>query len=136
MDKTFSLGVDGLEKICENLPKNGIVLLRGDLSAGKTTLVKAVAKYMGIKDEITSPTFSILQGYEDRFFHYDIYQDKTAGFLQRGLFEELSKDGFHIIEWGDEEFGRTLEQFGFEYICIDISGIDKDKREYRIYKNA
>ncbi len=134
MDKNFTLGLDELNILCENLPKEGIFLLRGDLAMGKTTLVQKIAESLGLHEQITSPTFSVLQSYEDRFFHYDIYQQKTQGFLQRGLHEELGKEGFHIIEWGDEEFEGLLKQFGFSYTCIDISNSnEKDKRDYRIY---
>ncbi len=135
MNQKFTLSLDELDILCNELPNEGIILLRGDLAMGKTTLVKALAKKMNLNSQITSPTFSVLQSYENRFFHYDIYQHKTAGFMQKGLYEELSKSGLHIIEWGDEEFERVLKQFGFSYICIDISSSkDAQKREYKVYK--
>ncbi len=135
MNKNFILSLQELNILCENLPKEGIILLRGDLGLGKTTLVKSLASSLNIQDEITSPTFCVLNCFEERFFHYDIYQHKTAGFLQRGLYENLSKNGLHVIEWGNEEFEQMLQKFGFSYICVDIMNSNEaNKREYRVYE--
>lgn len=133
MNKIFILKQDELEKICEIIPENGIILLKGTLASGKTTLTKVIAKHLGIKEEITSPTFSTMKSYENRFFHYDIYQEKSEGFLKQGLHENLTKEGIHIIEWGDDDLEAILHKMGFEYICIDISIKDKNSRYYEVY---
>lgn len=132
--KSYTLSENALDTLANELPKEGIVLLRGDLSSGKTTLAKFLAKNLGIKNEITSPTFSLMQGYEDRFFHYDIYQEKTAGFLRQGLHENLSNKGLHVVEWGDEEFESMLKKLGYEYITVDIVPNDKNERIYKVAK--
>ncbi len=129
--KEFVLGLDELQTLCKTLPKQGIVLLQGDLASGKTTLVKALASYLKIKDDVTSPTFSILQTYENKLFHYDIYQEKTAGFLRQGLYEILEKKGLHVVEWGDEEFEKMLKNMGYDYMIIKIEKQNK-KRIYRL----
>ena len=68
-----------------------MVILKGDLASGKTTLVKAVVKAMGINEEVTSPTFSLQQVYAGKVFHYDMYNHGLEHFLSLGMLEELEK---------------------------------------------
>jgi len=58
----FTVGLDGLDAVVAALPRDGIVLLRGDLGSGKTTLVRAIAHARGLGG-VSSPTFSIMQAY-------------------------------------------------------------------------
>lgn len=132
MRETFLLGLDELELLCNYLPDKGVILLRGDLASGKTTLVQALAKHLGIQETITSPTFSILQTYNNKLFHYDIYQNKTQGFVKQGLHETLFEVGLHVVEWGDEEFENLLQSIGLEYVTVDIEPSSEEKRYYRI----
>ncbi len=124
-----------IEKILEVFPKEGIVLLQGDLASGKTTLVKAFAKALGIEEEVSSPTFMIAQSYADRIFHYDIYNEGTKRFVESGLLEELERPGYHFIEWADEDLKELLERFGFDYLTIRINP-KEEKREYRLHYEA
>ncbi len=119
--------------IKKNLPNGGIILLRGPLASGKTTLVKSFAKFLGIKDDVTSPTFSIMQNYEDKIFHYDIYNKGLNEFLSLGLLENLSLDGYHFIEWADKNFEKIIKELLFDYIIIEIK-IDKESRVYTLKK--
>lgn len=121
--------------VLSELNEGGIILLRGTLASGKTTFVKAFANVLGIKTPVASPTFSILHEYEGKLFHYDIYQCKTEGFLKSGLMEKLDCAGYHLIEWGDEEFETLLKHYGFEYLTIDI-GIETSKRIYKVTRHA
>ena len=107
-----------------------IVLLQGDLASGKTTFVQKFAQNIGIEARVTSPTFSVQNEYENRLFHYDIYQNGTAAFIAQGLLEEIDKEGWHLIEWGDEELERILEGYLIDYARITITKHDKDTRNY------
>ncbi len=118
-------------KIKELLPLGGIVLLVGNLASGKTTLVKNFATFVGLKDEVSSPTFSILNIYGDKLYHYDIYNEGVDKFLQSGLLENLELQGYHFIEWADESLEKLIKKLGFSFIKIEIASLDK-KREYRI----
>jgi len=111
--------IDDLKEVIECIEKSGknIILLNGTLGSGKTTLVKEFLKYKNIKDNATSPTFSIQNRYED-IYHYDVYQKKDE-FLSLGMIEELEKEGYHFIEWG-EEIEDILKMYGFEYLKINI----------------
>ena len=116
----------------KNIAKNGgIFLLRGDVASGKTTLVKGFAKFLGIKDDVSSPTFSILNIYEDKIYHYDIYNKGVGEFVSMGLLETLEESGYHFIEWADEKLENILKEYGFGYFIIEIES-KGDKRVYRI----
>lgn len=130
----FILDEAELSKLVKILPKEGIILLRGTLASGKTTLVKAIVKNLGSKSEVSSPTFSILNEYDKNIFHYDIYQCKTDGFLKQGLLENLSENGLHLIEWANEDFAEILDKLGFEYCIVEIEYQD-NKRLYKVREN-
>jgi tRNA threonylcarbamoyladenosine biosynthesis protein TsaE len=129
--KVFEELVDITKYIKDTLPDGGIVLLIGDLASGKTTLVQNFVKYLGLKDEATSPTFSILNVYDDRIYHYDIYNEGSDKFLESGLLENFEKDGYHFIEWADEKLEKMIEVLGFEFMKIEIKNLG-NRREYRI----
>ena len=124
-----------VSKIKDIFPRVGIILLKGDLASGKTTLVKEFVKSLSLKDCATSPTFLIQNIYDDRVFHYDIYNQGSKKFIESGLLEELEKDGYHFIEWADESLEMVLKNYGFSYLSIEIIPVDKDKREYKICTN-
>ena len=112
--------------------KSGVIVLKGDLAAGKTTLVKAVAKALGASDEVTSPTFSLQQVYENSIYHYDLYNHGLEHFISLGMLEELDKEGLHFVEWGDDDLVDILESAGIPTTVIEIVKISNEEREYRI----
>jgi len=114
------------------LVKDCIVLLRGDLASGKTTLVKNFVKSLGLDDLVTSPTFSIQAIYSDKIFHYDLYNKSLDEFISLGMLEEFEKSGIHFVEWGDEKLEELLKSYGYEVIIVNIFKED-DKRLYKIY---
>ncbi|CUU71193.1 ATP/GTP binding protein [Campylobacter hyointestinalis] len=130
MQSVFELGLDELDAIVQKLPKTGVILLRGDLASGKTTLTKAIVASFGIKANVTSPTFSIMQNYEN-IYHYDIYQNGFEGLKANGLFENLFEDGLHIVEWGDENLVRLLKKYGIDVCIVDITA-KENKRIYEV----
>ena len=118
-----------VEEFLRDFP-SGVVLLKGDLAAGKTTLVKAFAKALGAKDDVTSPTFSLQHIYGEQMFHYDLYNKGLEHFLSLGMLEELEKEGLHFVEWGDKHLENLLIDAGLDVATIDINKIAFDKREY------
>ena len=115
--------IKDLEPVIECIKSSGknIILLNGTLGSGKTTLVKEFLKSLGIKENATSPTFSIQNKYGN-IYHYDVYQKKDE-FLSLGMLEELEKEGYHFIEWG-EEIEDILKLYGFDYVKININLVD------------
>ena len=133
--KTYRLKLDELSSLIDDINdnfKNGVIILKGDLAAGKTTLVKEMAKKLDLKDDVTSPTFSIQQCYGDRCFHYDIYNHGIEHFMSLGMLEELEKDGLHFIEWGDEKLQELLISVGIDTLVVEIEKISDDAREYKV----
>lgn len=130
MQSVFELGLDELDAIVQKLPKTGVIVLRGDLASGKTTLTKAIVASFGIKADVTSPTFSIMQNYEN-IYHYDIYQNGFDGLKANGLFENLFENGLHIVEWGDENLIRLLKKYGIDVCIVDITA-KENKRIYEV----
>ena len=92
-----------------------IVLLRGDLGAGKTTLVKGIAEGFGAasEDDVTSPTFTLVHEYRGPaaiLYHIDLYRVDTPRQLETlGLDDLISENSVLLIEWG-EKFPRLVRQ--------------------------
>lgn len=132
MSKKYELILDESEiaRIVKLLPNEGVILLRGDLASGKTTLVKNIVKAHNISANVTSPTFSIMQNYEN-IYHYDLYQTSINEILENGLFENFFEDGLHLVEWGDDDLKARLENFGLECSTINITNLN-NKRKYEV----
>ena len=132
----YILKQDDLRPIVSKFGKKitqGVVILKGDLASGKTTLVKAVVKALGVEDEVTSPTFSLQQCYGDNIYHYDIYNHGLEHFLSLGMLEELDKEGLHFVEWGDDELLKILVDAEIPTVVIEIVKTSQnDEREYRV----
>lgn len=118
------------KEIINEMGETRIILLKGDLASGKTTFVQHFVSSLGVSIEVSSPTFSIMNEYEGKVYHYDIYQNGLDGFLQSGLLEKLEEDRYHLIEWADNRLEDILVKYGFTYMKIEIETIE-DKRGYR-----
>ena len=96
---TSSLG----EKIGKFLFPGAILCLNGDLGAGKTALTKSIALGLGIREDITSPTFTIVNEYEEgrlKLNHFDVYRIGSSDEMYDIGFEEyIASEGVCIIEW-------------------------------------
>jgi len=119
---------DDLKNVAECIIKSGknIIILSGTLGSGKTTLVKEFVKHLGIEENVTSPTFTIQNVYGERVFHYDLYNKGADEFLALGMLEELEKEGWHFIEWG-EGLESVLQTYALDFLKINIELIN-DKR--------
>lgn len=126
--------LDETKKLAQLLSKyitgNFIVLLQGDLGAGKTTFTKALGKAMGETSVINSPTFTILKQYE-KLNHIDAY--RLEGMHQDLGFDEiLSEDKLCVVEWA-QFIKETIPQ---EYLKIEISLLDNEKRLFLFTANG
>ena len=120
-----------VSEVMQSLPSGGVVVLRGDLAAGKTTFVAAFAKAFGVVDVVTSPTFSLQQCYGENIFHYDIYNHGVEHFLALGMLEELEREGYHFVEWGDKTLLEILKSAEIPVMVIEIQKLE-DKRLYKV----
>jgi tRNA threonylcarbamoyladenosine biosynthesis protein TsaE len=108
-------------------------VFRGEMGAGKTTLIKSIAKQLGVKETVQSPTFSIVNEYsatERKVFHFDFYRiKKEEEAVDIGVEEYLYSDNFCFIEW-PEKIPSLLPDAFFEIaICVEANGFRK--LEYR-----
>ncbi len=107
------------------LKGNEIIFLKGELGAGKTTFVKGVAKYLGIKEPITSPTFTIIKEYDKKLCHVDAYRVFKEDI---GLDYYIDNNYLIFIEWSE-----NLEDIKSDYL-IEINYIPEG-REVSFFEN-
>lgn len=132
-EETYKLG----EKIAKLLIEGIVICLQGDLGAGKTLFVQGLAKGLGISEEVTSPTFALLNIYqgEKTIYHFDLYRlDYQEELYDIGFYEYIERDdGVTIIEWPDK-FQDELPQ---EYLLLKISRTsNNDERLIEISSNG
>jgi len=132
---TVSAGLEELDRVVaamrERIPADAVISLRGDLAAGKTTLVRAIAREAGIEGAVTSPTFSLQHAYGDQLYHYDLYRIGFEELAQLGLIEEFEKPGWHLVEWMDEGLKGFLTAAGYNLWEVAITP-EGNRRIYRI----
>jgi len=122
-DETIALG----RRLAADL--KGVVLLIGNLGAGKTTLVKGIVEGLGAarEEEVSSPTFTLIHEYGDppRVYHIDLYRLDTEREVESlGLDELFATDRLVLIEWG-ERFPRLMPAPRTE---IEITAQEDDSR--------
>jgi tRNA threonylcarbamoyladenosine biosynthesis protein TsaE len=101
-EETIALG----EEIARALPRPAVVLLIGDLGAGKTTLAKGIVKGLGaaVPEDVNSPTYTLIHEYgeRDKVYHIDLYRlERASEVLALGLDELLASDAVLLVEWGE-----------------------------------
>lgn len=126
IEDTYALA----HRIADTLEGGETILLEGDLGAGKTTFTKGLAKALGIEDEITSPTFTILNVYEDGKFklnHLDMYRVESADELQElGIEDCFDDESITVIEW------NKFEHFDGKVIKISITSDGEQSRTFNV----
>lgn len=113
-------------KIGSLLKAGDVVCLTGDLGAGKTTMTKAIAKALGVEEDVTSPTFIIIHEYTGRLpvYHFDVYRIKRLEEMEDLGYEEyFYGDGVCLVEWASEIESLIPE----ERLWIDIKRAGEDK---------
>ena len=117
-------------RLGELLQPGDVLLLEGDLGAGKTVLAQGIAQGLGIDDPVTSPTFTLIHEYEGRLplYHVDLYRLAGAGDAAAiGLEEYIYGEGVTVIEWPDRA-GRLLPA---DHLSIALRSIADTKRALR-----
>jgi tRNA threonylcarbamoyladenosine biosynthesis protein TsaE len=134
-EETIALG----ERLGAALQPGDVLVLTGDLGAGKTQLTKGIAAALDVPDDVTSPTFNILMVYEGAqmpLYHFDLYRlDDPDQLEDIGLYEMLDGDGVCVIEWG-EQFSDEIGPERLDvYLtrCDDQAGVGEEPpREVRL----
>jgi tRNA threonylcarbamoyladenosine biosynthesis protein TsaE len=108
----------------QRLAAGAVLNLRGDLGAGKTEFVKGLAQGLGAKDQVTSPTFTLIHEYRSGrlpLFHLDLYRLRLEGELDEiGFDDYLEAGGVCAVEWGDKFVDRLPA--ATESIAFEIAG--------------
>lgn len=132
-EETIALG----RKLAKLLAPPKLVLLRGELGAGKTTLVKGIAEgfQAASPDDVTSPTFTLVHEYrgpEVNVYHIDLYRVDTPHQLETlGLDDLIASNSVLLIEWG-EKFARFVHERDVE---IAIETVSDNERRVRVISN-
>ena len=112
--------------------KSKTVLFDGDLGSGKTTLIKNICMKIGSKDNISSPTFPILNMYEsnnEKIYHADLYRiDNILDLNEIGFFDIINEKKWIFIEWPK----KIIKYFEYPYSYIKIKIDDSKKRTLEI----
>ncbi len=127
MEETLALA----ENLGRSAARGSVFALIGELGAGKTVLAKGIARGMGITDEITSPTFTLMEIYEGPvpLYHFDLYRISRPEELDQLFFEEYWEgDGISVIEWAD----RALDRLPELRVTITIGYINETGRSITI----
>lgn len=103
-----------------------VLVLTGDLGAGKTQLTKGIAEGMGVEADVTSPTFTIEMVYEGTqmpLYHFDLYRLDDANQLEdTGIFDVLGADGVCAIEWGEQ----FADEIGDARVDVFVTRLDDE----------
>jgi tRNA threonylcarbamoyladenosine biosynthesis protein TsaE len=107
-----------------------VVALVGDLGSGKTRFVKGIARGLGVKEHVTSPTFTILHEYTDGrlpVYHFDCYRMRSARELDEiGFDDYVYGDGVCVLEWADM-IEERLPAHRFEIRCV-LGQLESDRQ--------
>ena len=124
--------LDFAEKLAKQIVAPKIIVLSGDLGAGKTTFSKGFAKGLGISETITSPTFTLLNEYsgDKNLYHFDMYRLSSKEEAYELGFENYfeNNDGIILVEWAENVKGL----FTPPYLKILIEKIDENKRKFTL----
>jgi tRNA threonylcarbamoyladenosine biosynthesis protein TsaE len=115
------------ERLARHLGRGDLVLLQGELGAGKTTLVRGLARGMGCRGDVMSPTFQLVRIYPGPvpLAHVDLYRvEKTSELSELGL-EDLLEGGAAVVEWGERLEGPCTAR-------ITIETLDRRRRRLRL----
>ena len=112
-------------KFAKDLKKGDVIVLTGDLGSGKTKFTEGVLQFFGLENEISSPTFNIVNEYVNKdvnVYHFDVYrlEDEDEFYAIGG--EEYFEKGICLIEWGEmieSAFSRNLEDENVREIVIE-----------------
>ena len=126
-EETIELG----RTIAARLPRRAVVLLIGNLGAGKTTLAKGIVQGLGAAEpeNVSSPTFTLIHEYGGRVYHIDLYRLEHAEEIATlGLDEIFERDAVVLIEWG-ERFPELMPERRIE---IRLRALEDGRREIEV----
>ena len=116
------------EKLAGRLRPGDVLLLEGDLGAGKSELTRGIAKGLGVAETVTSPSFTILNVYESGrcpLYHFDWYRlESSEELYELGMDEYLGGDGIAVVEWP----GRCPDAVPEGAVRIRMTAVGENER--------
>ena len=133
MEFNYSLkNIDVFVKKIKPFLKNKLIFVEGDLGSGKTTLIKQICQELGCDNLVTSPTFPILNIYEnkrEKIYHADLYRLKNINEINElGIYEIIDKNDWFFIEWPELLFNIVDNS----YTKIKIKILDNNTRKINL----
>jgi len=125
-DETIAIG----EQIGRELKPDCAVLLYGEMGAGKTHFVKGLAHGLGVNARVTSPTFAIVNEYDDKLFHFDLFRITGPDDLYAIGFYDYINRGIIVCEWSENVPGLE-DEFGC-YYKVKITKTGENEREINV----
>ena len=124
-EETVALG----RALAASLEAGDVLVLTGDLGAGKTQLTKGIAAGLGITDEVTSPTFAleaVHEGGRVPLYHFDLYRLSDPEQLgDAGVWDVLGGDGVCVFEWGEQ----FADELGDERVDVFVTRLEEEPTE-------
>lgn len=124
--------IEFAKEIGSRLKKGDIVAYTGSLGAGKTTFTRGLAMGLGMEDNVTSPTFSLVNEYHSRdisLYHFDMYRIMGADDLETtGFYDYSTDDSVFAIEWSE----NISEELPDNAVIINIERIDDNTRRITV----
>ena len=120
-------------EVAAKLSAGDIILYEGDMGAGKTHFTKGIAKFLNVDDEVTSPTFALVNEYSGDLplFHFDLYRiDSYDDLYAIGFFDYLDRDGIITAEWS-ENIAELKEELG-EVVTVCIEKLSETGRKITV----
>ncbi len=119
------------EKLAKNLKNGSVVAMYGDLGAGKTAFTRGMARGLGLKSRVNSPTFTIVNEYigERNLFHFDMYRLGSSDELfDIGWEDYLNREGICVVEWSE----NVSDAFDGSEIEVNIEKLSENERKITI----
>ncbi len=130
-DETIRIGRKIGEYIQKNPLRSILITLKGELGAGKTTLIKGISRGINVYETIESPTFVFLTIHQGdlNLYHFDLYRlAKIEELDSLGFYETIDKPGIIVVEWGEK-----MEKIVKEDVNIQFDKISKNGRKITFY---
>jgi len=122
--------IEAGRKLAEKLTDNCAVLLYGEMGAGKTYFTKGIARGLSITSEITSPTFALVNEYDNKLFHFDLFRINSADDLYSIGFYDFIGRGVIVCEWSENV--PDLENEFDVFYKVEIIKKGENEREIHV----
>ena len=121
--------IEFAKKYAAGLKAGDVILLNGEMGAGKTVFAKGVALGLGIEDEVLSPTYAYMNDYYGKLYHFDCYRLKNGEQAEAlGLCDYFYSGGICLIEWAENILSHLPEKV--KRVNIEKLGGDRRRIEY------